>query len=83
MKRVRVSHLAERDLDAIWYYIARKSGSIEIADRLVESITETFPLLHRLRKRALGAMKSHPAEGSRLGTTSSTRARGVASRNGI
>jgi toxin ParE1/3/4 len=44
MKRIRVSHPAERDLDDIWYYIVKKSGSIEIADRLIESITETFPL---------------------------------------
>lgn len=45
MKRIRVSHFAERDLDDIWYYIAKKSGNTDIADRLVESITETFPLL--------------------------------------
>ena len=45
MKRIRISHPAERDLDDIWYYIVKKSGSIEIADHLIESITETFPLL--------------------------------------
>ena len=45
MKRIWVSHPAGRDLDDIWYYIVKKSGSVEIADRLVESITETFPLL--------------------------------------
>jgi toxin ParE1/3/4 len=44
MKRIRVSHPAEQDLDDIWYYIVRESGSIEIADSLVESITEMFPL---------------------------------------
>ena len=44
MKRIRVSRPAERDLDDIWYYIVKKSGSIEIADRLVDSIMETFPL---------------------------------------
>jgi toxin ParE1/3/4 len=44
MKGIRVSHPAERDLDDIWYYTAKKSGSVEVADRLVESITETFPL---------------------------------------
>ncbi|HLN01288.1 MAG TPA: hypothetical protein VK335_18510 [Bryobacteraceae bacterium] len=31
-------------LDDIWYY-AVKSGSVEIADRLVDSITERFYLL--------------------------------------
>ena len=44
MKRIRVSHPAERDLDDIWYYIVKRSGSMDVADRLVESITETFPL---------------------------------------
>ena len=44
MKRVRVSHPAERDLDDIWYYIVKKSGSMGIADRLVESITKAFLL---------------------------------------
>ena len=47
MKRIRVSRPAERDLDSIWRYIAKESGSLEIADRLVESITRTFPLFSR------------------------------------
>jgi toxin ParE1/3/4 len=38
---------ASSDLDDIWYYIARESGSIERADRQVESITERFYLLSR------------------------------------
>jgi toxin ParE1/3/4 len=45
MKRIRVSRLAEQDLDDIWYYTVKKSGSIEIADRLIESVTELFPLI--------------------------------------
>jgi toxin ParE1/3/4 len=44
MKRIRVSDLAEQDLDEIWLYIAKNSGSIEIADGVIDSITETFPL---------------------------------------
>jgi toxin ParE1/3/4 len=36
---------ADSDLDDIWYYVASKSGSIEIADRLVDSITDRFFLL--------------------------------------
>ena len=32
MKRIRVADPAEQDLDDIWYYIAKNSGSIEIAD---------------------------------------------------
>ena len=44
MKRIRVANLAERDLDEIWYRIATQSGNMEIANGVVESITETFPL---------------------------------------
>jgi plasmid stabilization system protein ParE len=38
---------AEADLDDIWLYTARKSGSTAIADRLVDSITERFYFLAR------------------------------------
>jgi hypothetical protein len=41
----RVARQAEAELDAIWYYVAKESGSIEIADRVVDSITERFFLL--------------------------------------
>jgi toxin ParE1/3/4 len=44
MKRLRVSNLAEQDLDEIWYEIAKRSGSIEIATGVVDSITGVFPL---------------------------------------
>ncbi len=40
-----VAPQAEADLDQIWYYVAKKSGSVEIADRLIDSITERFYLL--------------------------------------
>ena len=33
------------DLDDIWYYVATKSGSADIGDRLVDSITDRFLLL--------------------------------------
>jgi toxin ParE1/3/4 len=36
---------ADSDLDSIWYYIASQSGSVEIADRLIDSITGRFFLL--------------------------------------
>ena len=39
---------ADSDLDDIWYYVASKSGSIEIADRLIESITSRFSILASL-----------------------------------
>jgi len=41
----RVAPEVEAELDSIWYYVAKESGSIEIADRLIESITERFYLL--------------------------------------
>ena len=36
---------ADSDLDGIWYYIASESASIEIADRLIDSITDRFFLI--------------------------------------
>jgi len=47
MAELRVSPEAEAELDAIWMHIARESGSIETATRVVESITERFWLLAR------------------------------------
>jgi len=41
----RLSPRAEADLDDIWYYIATQSHSLEIADRVVDSITDRFFLL--------------------------------------
>jgi toxin ParE1/3/4 len=38
---------ADSDLDEIWYYIAKESGSVEIADRFIDSITDRFYLLSR------------------------------------
>ena len=41
-------HLApevEAELHDIWYYIAKESGNIEVADRLIDSITDRFFLL--------------------------------------
>ena len=63
MNRIRVSHVAERDLDDMWYYIVKKSGSMEIAGRLVESITETFPLL--AQAPAAGTRRDEIAPGLR------------------
>ena len=36
---------ADSDLDDIWYYVASRSNSVEIADRLIESITSRFLVL--------------------------------------
>jgi toxin ParE1/3/4 len=41
----RVAAQAEAELDNIWYYTAKESGSLEIADRVIESISERFYLL--------------------------------------
>ncbi len=41
----RLAPQAEADLDNIWYYVTQQSGSMEIADQLVDSITQRFFLL--------------------------------------
>jgi toxin ParE1/3/4 len=41
----RVAPRAEADLDEIWLYVARDSGSIEVASRLIDSITQRFLVL--------------------------------------
>lgn len=43
----RVSREAEADLDDIWYYLAKQSGSVKVADRLIDSITRHFWMLAR------------------------------------
>jgi toxin ParE1/3/4 len=41
----RISSAAEADLDDIWLYVARESSSLEIANHLIDSIANRFPLL--------------------------------------
>jgi toxin ParE1/3/4 len=41
----RVAARAEADLDDIWEYVAKESGGMEIANRLIDSITDRFFLL--------------------------------------
>jgi toxin ParE1/3/4 len=41
----RLAPEAAAELDAIWNYVARESGSVEIADRLIDSITGWLLLL--------------------------------------
>lgn len=45
MGEARLLPEAEAELDEIWLYAARESASIEIANRLIDSITERFWLL--------------------------------------
>jgi toxin ParE1/3/4 len=56
----RVAQRAEADLDEIWLYVARESSSIEIANRLIDSITVRFftlahfPYMGRSREEDCG-----------------------------
>jgi toxin ParE1/3/4 len=43
----RLAPEAEAELDDTWYYIATDSGSIEVADRVIDSIAGTFAVLAR------------------------------------
>jgi toxin ParE1/3/4 len=36
---------ADSDLDDIWYYVATRSGSLHVADRFIDSVTNRFFLL--------------------------------------
>lgn len=45
MSGFRASSGATAELDDIWLYIARESGSIDIANRLIDTITDRFWLL--------------------------------------
>ena len=57
----RVAPQAEADLDDIWLYIARESGSIPAATRLIDAITSrffllaNFPYIGRARDEDFGA----------------------------
>ena len=48
----RVSRQAEDDLDDIWLYVAKQSGSMDIASRLVDSITSRFASGHPRQPRS-------------------------------
>jgi toxin ParE1/3/4 len=56
----RVAPSAEADLDDIWLYVAKESGSMDVATRLIDSITErffflaTFPYAGRARDEDFG-----------------------------
>ena len=43
----RLAPGAEIELDEIWFWTAKESGSVEIADRLIDSLTERFFMLAR------------------------------------
>lgn len=56
----RAAPQAEIDLEDIWVYVSTESGSIEIANRLVDSITDRyltlagFPFMGRSRDEDFG-----------------------------
>jgi toxin ParE1/3/4 len=41
----RIAPRAEDDLDAIWLFVAKESGSLDTATRLIDSLTDRFLLL--------------------------------------
>jgi toxin ParE1/3/4 len=41
----QVSSQAEADLDAIWLYVAKDSGSMDVSTRLIDSISGRFVFL--------------------------------------
>lgn len=45
--RIRLAPQARDDLDAIWLYIARESGSQAMATRAVSSVTDKFGFFAR------------------------------------
>jgi toxin ParE1/3/4 len=47
MSEFRLLPEAEAELDGIWMHLARESGSVDIATRVVESVTERFWRLAR------------------------------------
>lgn len=57
---------AEDDLIAIWNYLAAESGSDEVVDRLIDSISRRFdflsnnPLGGRARDEVLPGLRSFP-----------------------
>ena len=57
----RVAPRAEADLDDIWLYVAKESASMDVATRLIDSITDrffflaTFPHAGRARDEDFGA----------------------------
>ncbi len=53
----RVAPEAEAELDQIWYFVAVQSNSVDIADRVIGSITDHFLLLSRYPE--IGRSRDH------------------------
>ena len=54
---IRFGPQVETELDEIWVYIANESASIDVADRLIDSITDHFFLLSKHPQ--LGRRRDH------------------------
>ena len=56
----RLAPHAERDLDDIWFYLAKETSSIELANRIIDTITDrffflaSFPYIGRARVEDFG-----------------------------
>jgi len=57
---------ADSDLDDIWLYLASESGSVDVANRVVDSITDQFFLLSR--HPHMGRLRDEFGAGSRTFT---------------
>jgi toxin ParE1/3/4 len=63
---LRVSPQAHAALDDIWFYLARESGCVDVADRQVQAIAGRFPLLEqwpmvgRARDDLRAGLRSYP-----------------------
>lgn len=53
----RLAPAAGFDLDDIWVYVANESGSFEIADKIVDAITERFWLISCHPHKGVAVMK--------------------------
>jgi len=60
MKRIRVSHRAERGLDSIWQFIAADASSLAIADSVVDAIVAHFVVLARQPKAGMSREEIDP-----------------------
>ena len=63
MKKIRVSSIADQDLDDIWYFLATQTGDADYATRTVDAITRAFPLFARAPN--VGAKRDEIEEGVR------------------
>ena len=69
----RVAPRAERDLDDIWHYVAKETGSIEIANRLMDCLEANRSLWSRLSFGRALLSRDRRKRYERSGTVGHTR----------